>query len=154
MLLKVHSNAFYLNKSQVQSSYTGYFFCGDNQHHNKPLNLDGAILINASILKPIAASAVEAELGTPFHNSQSVQEFRLSPNEMGWHQTATSIICDNTTAGIANSTVKCQCPCAMNIRYFGIIDQVQNLFVHICWAPGLKKHADYFTKHHIAAHHV
>ena len=72
---------------------------------------------------------------------------------MGWPQKATDIIYDNTTAdGITNSTIKCQCSCAMNMRYF--CDQVQNLSVYVCWAPGLENLAHYFTKHHIAAHHT
>ena len=58
---------------------------------------------------------------------------------MGWPQTAVDIICDNTTAdGIANATTKHQCSHPMNMRYFWKIDQVQNLSVHIHWAPGLE----------------
>ena len=129
--------------------------CGDNQYDSELKNLNGAVLINASILKLVAASAAEAELGALFHNSQSVQELQLSLNEMGWSEKAIDIICDNTTAdGIANSIIKCQHSHAMYIRYFWIIDQVQNLSVHVCWAPELENLADYFTKHHIAAHHI
>ena len=123
MVLLVHSNVSYLNKSQAHSSYAGYFFCGDNQHDNKPLNLNRVILINASILKLVVASAVEKELETLFNNSQSVQELQLSLSEMGWPQKATDIICNNTTAdGIANSMIKHQHSWAMNMRYFWIID--------------------------------
>ena len=74
MVLKVHSDASYLNESHAQSSYAGNFFCGDNQHDSEPLNLNGTVLINAYILKLIAASAAEAELGALFHNSQYVQD--------------------------------------------------------------------------------
>ena len=42
----------------------------------------------------------------------------------------------------------------MNVNYFWIIDQVQNLSVHVWWAPGLENLADYFTKHHIVLHHI
>ena len=74
---------------------------------------------------------------------------------MEWPQKATDIICDSRTAdGIANSTIKHQCLCAMNRRYFWIIDQVQNLSVCVQWAPGLENLVDYFAKHHIAAHHT
>ena len=74
MVLKVHSNASYLNDSHSQSINAGYFFCGDNQHDSKPLNLNGTVLINASIFKLVASSAAEAELGALFRNSQSVKE--------------------------------------------------------------------------------
>ena len=74
---------------------------------------------------------------------------------MEWPQTATDIICDNTTTdGITNSTMKHQCSWTINMRYFWIIDQVQNLTAHVCWAPGLENLADYFIKHHIEVHHI
>ena len=74
---------------------------------------------------------------------------------MEWPQNATDIICDTATAdGITNSTIKHQCSWAMKMRYFWIIDQVQNLTVWVCWALGLKNLANYYTKHHIVAHHI
>ena len=36
MVLKVHSNATYLNESHAHNSYAEYFICGDNQHDNEP----------------------------------------------------------------------------------------------------------------------
>ena len=123
MVLKVHSNASYLNKSHTCSSYAGYLLCGDNQNDDKLLNFNNADLIIVSILKLIAASAAEAELAALFHNSQSVQKLQMSLNEMGWPQTATDIICYNTIAnGIVNSTMKHHHSCAMNMKYFWIID--------------------------------
>ena len=71
-VLKVHSNASYLNESHAQSSYARYFICGDHQHDHKPLTLNGAILINAPIVKFVAVSAAKAELRALFYINQSV----------------------------------------------------------------------------------
>ena len=69
-------------------------------------------MVQSPILKLVAASVAEAELGALFYNSQSVQELPLSLTEMGWSQKATDITCDNTTAdSIANSTIKHQYSC-------------------------------------------
>ena len=127
---------------------------GDKQQDNEPLCLNGAIVVTVSILKLVAASAAEAELGGLFHNGRTATELRLTLNEMGWPQPPTELICDNTTVdGIANSTIKRQRSRAMNMRYFWIIDQVDGGHLKVRWAPGLENLADYFTKHHPAQHH-
>ena len=74
---------------------------------------------------------------------------------MGWPQKGpTPIYVDNSTVtGIANNTIKRQRSRAMNMRYFWVVDQVTQQFFKVIWAPGLQNLADYFTKHHPAAHH-
>ena len=84
---------------------------GDKQQDHKPLCLNGAIVVTVSILKLVAASAAEAELGGLFHNGRTATELRLTLNEMGWPQPPTELICDNTTVdGIANSTLSANAP--------------------------------------------
>ena len=41
----------------------------------------------------------------------------------------------------------------MNMRYFWIVNQVTQQVFKVIWAPGIQSLADYFTKHHMAAHH-
>ena len=80
---------------------------------------------------------------------------QLTLQEMGHPIPKTDIWVDNTTTvGIANSTVKQQRSRAMNMRYFWVIDQVNMKYFRVRWAPGLQNLADYFTKHHTAAHHL
>ena len=127
---------------------------GDKQQDHEPLCLNGAIVVTVSILKLVAASAAEAELGGLFHNGRTATELRLTLNEMGWPQPPTELICDSRTVGdIANSTIKRQRSRAMNMRYFWIIDQVDGGHLKVHWAPGLENLADYFTTHHNAQHH-
>ena len=59
------------------------------------------------ILKFVAASAAEAELGELFLNCKEGRTMRLNLQEIGHPQPATPIHCDNMTAtGIANEMMK------------------------------------------------
>ena len=60
-----------------------------------------------TVLKFVASSAAEAELGALFLNIKEGQVLRLTLEEMGHPQPPTPIHCKNATAvGIANKTVK------------------------------------------------
>eukprot|EP00957_Ditylum_brightwellii_P040721 3082356-Ditylum_brightwellii.AAC.1 len=73
---------------------------------------------------------------------------------MGHPQPPTPLHYDNSTAvGIANKTMKRQKSKAMNMRYFWILDQIQQGNFNVIWCPGQENLADYPTKHHPAAHH-
>lgn len=42
---------------------------------------------------------------------------------------------------------------AMDMRFYWLRDCVQQRQFIIYWRPGTENLADYFTKHHLAAHH-
>ena len=74
-----------------------------------PIKLNGAIHVQCTILKLVAASAAEAELGALFLNAQDAKVFRLILEELGHPQPSTPIHIDNTTTvGIVNNTIKRQ----------------------------------------------
>ena len=74
---------------------------------NEPIKLNGAVHTLCKILKFVAASAAEAELGALFMNVKQGQIMRLTLEEMGHPQPSTPINVDNSTAvGIVNGTVK------------------------------------------------
>jgi hypothetical protein len=68
---------------------------------------------------------------------------------------STPIVTDNCTAsGIANDMMRQKWSKAMDMCFYLVHDQVcqGNLFIY--WKKGILNHADYFTKHHPAAHHT
>ena len=68
---------------------------------------------------------------------------------MGHPQPPTPLHTDNSTAsGISNNTVKCQSSRAMEMRYFWIVDQVDQGVFNVGWYPGLENLGDYPSKHH------
>ena len=107
MILKQYSDSSYNNEENARSSYGGYFFLGWNQPDNEQVRLNGALLAEVNVLKLVAASAAESELGALFKNMQRGVILRLTSQEMGHPQPPTDVWIDNTTThGIANSTFK------------------------------------------------
>jgi hypothetical protein len=107
MILQVHLDASYFNEPDGRSTAGGHYFVGKIPRNNQPIVLNGAIYTLCTVLKHIAASAAEAELGSLFLNIQEVKIIHLILEEMGHPQPPTPIHCDNSTAvGIANNTVK------------------------------------------------
>jgi hypothetical protein len=154
MILNIHSDASYFNEPDGRSTAGGHYFLGRLPRDNQPITLNGAIYTLCTVLKHIAASAAEAELGALFLNVQEAKIIRLILEEMGHPQPPTPIHSDNSTAvGIANNTVKRQRSRAMEMRYFWIVDQVTNKHVRIFWHPGAENLGDYVTKHHSPKHH-
>jgi hypothetical protein len=70
MILNVHSDASYLSAPKACSCAGGYFFLGSIPQDGDPIKLNGAIHITCPILKLVASSAAEAELGALFLNAQ------------------------------------------------------------------------------------
>ena len=75
MQLKINSNTSYLNKPNARSSSAGYHFLGWNQKEGEPLKLNGCLDATVGILKLVAASAAESELGGLFNNAQKGKAF-------------------------------------------------------------------------------
>ena len=72
---------------------------------------------------------------------------------MGHLKPATPITTDNTTAaGIANRTVKQKRTRAMDMRFYWLVDRVEQRQFDIGWGPGDGNQADYFTKSHSPKH--
>ncbi len=123
MVLNVHSNASYLSALNVQSCAGGYFFLGSTPCDGSPIQINGAVHITCTILKLVAASTAEAELGALFLHAQEAKVIRLVLEELGHPQPPTPIQIDNTTTvGIVNNTIKQQHSQAMEMRYFWLLD--------------------------------
>ena len=108
MVLNVHSDASYLTAAKGRSRAGGSFFLGSLPRNNAPIKLNGNIAITCAILKLVAASAAEAELGALFLNTQEAKVIRLIlEEELGHPQPQIPVHIDNSTAvGIVNSTIK------------------------------------------------
>jgi hypothetical protein len=76
MILNVHSDASYLSAPKARSRAGGCFFLGSLPRNGDPIKLNGAIHVTCTILKLVAASAAEAELGALVLNAQEAKVFR------------------------------------------------------------------------------
>jgi hypothetical protein len=123
MILNVHSDASYLSVKNARSRAAGWFFLGSIPKDCQPIRLNGAVDVLCTVLKFVAASAAEAELGALFLNAKQAKILRLTLEEMGHPQPPTPIHIDNsTTVGIVNNTIERQKSRGMEMRYFWLLD--------------------------------
>ena len=119
-----------------------------------PVKLNGNNAVAFAILKLVAASAAEAELGALFLNTQEARIIRLTLMEMGHPQPPTPIHIDNSTCvGIVNGTIKRQRSRAMENRYFWLLDQEAQKYFQFCHHPGAENMGDYPSKAHTGPIH-
>jgi Reverse transcriptase (RNA-dependent DNA polymerase) len=152
MILKVHSDASYNSEPQARSRVGGHFYMGKRNDDND--TNQGAILATTAIMQAVLSSASEAEIGALYENTKKAAILRVTLEEMGYPQPATPVQTDNsTTCGIANDNIKQQRSRAIDMRFYWVRDRVRQGQFNIHWKPGKVNLADYYTKHHSAAHH-
>jgi hypothetical protein len=151
MVLAVHSDAGYLNEPNARSRAGGHFFLSNNDPF--PPN-NGAILNIAQIIKSVMSSAAEAELGALYINAREAVYIRLILERLGHPQPPTPVQTDNSTAdGVINNKVQPKRTKAMDMRFHWLRDRETLKQFRFYWRPGRMNYADYWTKHHPAAHH-
>ncbi len=152
MVMNIHSDASYLSETKARSRACRIFFMGWMPKNGEPIKINGAFHVNATILKFMVASAVEAKLGALFHNCQDGIIFRQTLADMGHPQSKTPVHCNNATAvGIVNNTVKRQQSKSMEMKFFWVGDKVAQDMYALSWHPGQESLADYQSKYHIGS---
>jgi hypothetical protein len=151
MILVVHSNASYLNKRKLRSRAGGHFYLSNDVPY--PPN-NGAILNIAKVIDAIVSSAAEAELGALFMNARDAIYLQRILVEMGHPQPKTPIQTDNSTAkGFINSKIQPKRTKSMDMQFKWLKDRQAKEQFRFYWRSDKTNLADYFTKHHPAAHH-
>jgi hypothetical protein len=152
MVLIVHSDPSYLSKPKAHSQAGGHFFLSSDIAD--PVN-NGAVLNLAQLIKADMSSVAKAELGALYINAHKAVPQHHTLDEMGHKQPPTPIQTDNTTAiGIVNNNIQPRQSKAMDMKFHWLrCCEAQDQFIFF-WRPGPTNRADYWTKHHCAAHHV
>jgi hypothetical protein len=128
-------------------------FSYQTKTHPPPNNR--TILTNATIIKAVMSSVVEAELGALYLNAKEATYLCQILQEMGHPQPRTPIQTDNTTAeGVINNKIRPKWIKAMDMRFHWLRNREAQRQIKIIWRQGKTNLADYFTKHHPPAHHV
>jgi hypothetical protein len=152
MIMVIHNNASYLCKPKAKSRAGGHFFMCNNA---EILPNKGAILDIAHIIKHVMTLAMEAKLAALYIMAQEAVYMRIILEEMGHKQPATPIQTDNVMAEAAiNAKITPKRSKAMDMRFHWLKDRECQHQFKFYWQPGKQNHADYWTKHHSAAHHV
>ena len=152
MILAIHSDASYLSEPKARSRAGGHFFLAGNEDIPRD---NGAILNVSQVIKAVMSSAAEAELGALFINAKIAVPMRTTLVEMGHAQPRTPLQTDNSTAhGVLTKKMMPKATKAMDMRFHWLrCRDAQGQFRYY-WRPGTTNKADYWTKHHPAAHHV
>ena len=151
MVLVVHSDASYLSEPKARSRAGGHFFMSSDTAD--PEN-NGAVLNLAQIIKAVMSSAAEAELGALYINAREAIPQRNVLEEMGHKQPPTPMQTDNSTAlGVVNNNIQPRRTKAMDMRFHWLRCRESQQQFRYFWRPGHTNRADYWTKHHCAAHH-
>ena len=154
MVLNVHSNTSYLPSPKALISVGGHLFFGYLQKYGCPIRLNGAILTNWTILKLVAASAAEAELGDLFINAIEEKIMWLTLEDFVHAQPSILIHIDNTTGvGTVKNSIKRQRSRAMNMRYFWMLCHEAQRILKVNYHQGQENLGNYQTKDHNGAHH-
>ena len=98
MVLNIQSDVSYASERGAKSRAAGHYFLGWVPRDNEPIRLNGAIYTLCNIMKFVASSAAEAELGALFMNAKEGRIIRLTLKELGHPQPPTPMHCDNKTA--------------------------------------------------------
>ena len=105
-------------------------------------------------MKGVMSSAAEAELGAMYIKARKAVEERIILEEMGHKQPANPVQVDNSTAeGFINKRVQPKRTKAMDMRFHWLRDRSMQKQFRFYWSTGPTNYADYWTKHHPAAHH-
>jgi hypothetical protein len=152
MVLVVHSDASYLSEPKARSRAGGHFFLSSDTAD--PEN-NGAVLNLAQLIKAVMSSAAEAELGALYINAREAIPQRQVLEEMGHKQPPTPMQTDNSTAlGVVNNNIQPRRTKAMDMRFHWLRCRESQQQFRYFWRPGHTNRADYWTKHHCAAHHT
>ena len=107
MILQIHRDASYLSEPKARSRAAGHYFLGCMPQKKQPIRLNGSVYTLCTVLKFIASSAAEEELGALLKNIKEGRVLRLTLAEIRHPHPPTPIHCDNATVvGMANENVK------------------------------------------------
>ncbi len=152
MVLVIHSDASYLSKPKAQSQAGGHFFLSLDTEN--PIN-NGAVLNISQLIKAVMSSTAEVEIGALYINTCKAVPQRQSLAEMGHKQPPTPMQNENSTAfGVVNNNIQPRCTKAMDMQFHWLRCRKAQHQFHFFWRPGTTNRADYWTKHHCAAHHI
>ncbi len=152
MVLAVHSDASYLSEPKVRSQAGGHFFMSSD---TKDPSNNGTVLNMAQIIKYVMSSAAKAELGALYVNACKAFLQRQLLEEMSHPQPPTPMQADNSTAlGVVTSNIQPRQTKAMDMQFHWLrCCEAQSQF-RFFWQTVTTNLADYWTKHHCAAHHI
>jgi hypothetical protein len=109
--------------------------------------INGPVTYASKIINSVVASVAEAELAAAFFAAQKATQHRNLLAEWGYPQPPTLLRVDNTVAlGLANGRINAKRSKSMDMRFFWLIDRVQQGQFCVAHIAGKFNFSDHFTK--------
>jgi hypothetical protein len=141
MVLQLMSDASYLSRPKARS------VCGSFSYFGLPTTINGPISCGSWMIDCVCASVAEAETAGGFQAAQTASHHRRIASDLGYPQRATALRMDNTVAiGIASGTMNAKRSKSMDMRFFWLVDRVEQGQFVVSHVPGIWNIADHFTK--------
>jgi hypothetical protein len=141
MVLQLMSDASYLSRPRARS------VCGCTSYFGLITAINGPISCGSWMIDCVCASVAEAETAGGFRAAQTATSHRRIASDLGYPQPATVLRLDNTVAiGIASGSMNAKRSKSMDMRFFWLVDRVQQGQFIVSHVPGIWNIADHFTK--------
>ena len=141
MIVAVHSDAGYLNKTKARRRAGQHFFLSTN--NDTPRN-NGAILNIAHILKNVISSATKEELAMFYIMARETVYIHIILKEMDHDQPPMPVRIDITMVEeVFNKKIHSKQTKAMDMRLYWLRNQECQEQFRIYWRPGKQNYADY-----------
>eukprot|EP00957_Ditylum_brightwellii_P028538 2155623-Ditylum_brightwellii.AAC.1 len=112
------------------------------------------LFVVSIILCNIMVSATEVEPGALFVNAKEAAALCTTLAGLGYQQPPMPIQVDNSTMHrIINRNIRQHKSKKIDMCFYWVKDRMQQGQFVIFWKPGKNNKADYFSKHHLPAHH-
>ena len=143
MLLRIHSDASFLNRPNSGSTAGGFHFLGTTD----PDFLNGPIFCHCTRIPVVCAAVSEAEYAGIFANCEIGSDERSILESLGYPQPPTTIYCDNLcSVGLASDTMRPKKSKSIDKRFDWIKCRVRQRQFNVEWISGESNLADIFTK--------
>ena len=143
MILRIYSDASYLNRPRSGSTAGGFHFLGTTDL----TFINGPVFCHSTRIPVVCAAVSEAEYAALFSNAQVGCDERSILSSLGHPQPPTVIWCDNECAvGLAEETIRPQKSKSIDMRFDWLRCRVRQHQFSITWCSGTDQYADIFTK--------
>jgi hypothetical protein len=141
MKLQLMSDASYLSRPKARSVCGGFSYLGT------PTAINGPISCGSWMINCVCASVAEAETAGGFQIAQTATHHRRILSDLGYPQPPTLLRMDNTVAlGLASGQMNAKRSKSMDMRFFWLVDRVEQQQFVVAHIAGLWNIADHFTK--------
>ncbi len=130
---------YYASNMILQLMSDASYLCSSTSYLGSPDAINGPISCGSRMISCVCASVLEAELAGGFQAAQTATHHRRILSDLGYPQPATMLRMNNTIALVKRSK-------SMDMRFFWLVDRVEQQQFVVSHIAGIWNIADHFKK--------